>query len=733
MAEPIGPEVYLAIAASMQNAVNKYRDNKRVKQNQKLAIISADSSKSSLTLPADELLSHSALKIGNDGYVQWAMDSRAHPRNWSRERKAYDIGLILFMEFFMSAISAAGTPASFYALGDLGHRREVGLVGFTTMYLLGQALGALLLSPYSDKFGRRTLYIASAFLYSVFCLPVAATSNIAGVFVGRFITGLISAVPAISTRGSIEDLFSTEGRMWALFSWALVTHLGLVIGPIYASYVAVSLNWRWPFYLATIIVAVTGMLMYFMRESHTTQLLERKVAAVQSHRADLILRTAPTAPRHSVLQPLILFFTKPIVFLSSLTNAFSTALLYLFAVAFPLIYSHYVWNRQKSTLIFLFIALGLFLSTLTRFYDRHVTRTHRLANRRPAPEKGLFGLAIGAPVLAVGLWWFAWTIPGTHVKNTAWPASAVSLILLGYAVNEHSTTLPRYVVEAHKTDASSTFVAMLSTKALLSAIFPLFTQQMFENLGNNTAGSILAAVATTFCLAPAILVNLGPKLRKGRSGSAADYDDDDGEEKTAATEAKKAKPRKTVRWGDETDSSTDGSETKSEDASENGSESVGSSDVSRTVTETESESGDDGSSTPGGVSKVETTMTETTESRDFAGSDRIESGHEDGNENDDDEIGNESEKNVAEKAGISRVETRKSGDGGGSENGGFVNDEVVTRVETKSSSASNGGGDGTKKKSKKEEKEKTRVDDRDDGALGFLGMGVERLAVLPYF
>ena len=133
MAEPIGPELYLAIATSMQNVLNNYRDKERVEQNKNFAIISADSSKSSLTLPADELLSHSGLKIGNDGYVQWALDSPAHPRNWSRERKAYDVGLIFFLEFFMSAISAAGTPTSFYALGNLGHRREVGLVGFTTM------------------------------------------------------------------------------------------------------------------------------------------------------------------------------------------------------------------------------------------------------------------------------------------------------------------------------------------------------------------------------------------------------------------------------------------------------------------------------------------------------------------------------------------------------------------------------------------------------------------------
>ena len=75
---------------------------------------------------------------------------------------------------------------------------------------------------------------------------MAATSSLAGVSVGRLVTGAISAIPAVTTRQSIEDLFRAEGRMWAFFFWALVTNLGLVLGPIYASYVAVSLNWYIP-------------------------------------------------------------------------------------------------------------------------------------------------------------------------------------------------------------------------------------------------------------------------------------------------------------------------------------------------------------------------------------------------------------------------------------------------------------------------------------------------------
>lgn len=474
---------------------------------------------------------------------------------------------------------------------------------------------------------------------------------------------------------------------------------------------------RWTFYLATIIVAVTGIVMFSIGESHASLLLERKVVAIQSHRADLILRTAPTAPRPSVLKPVTLFVTKPIILLSSLTNAFSTALLYLFAVAFPLIYAHYAWSRQKTTLIFLFIALGLFLSTITRFHDRHCTRKYHLANRRLAPEKSLFGLAIGAPMLAVGLWWFAWTIPGAHAKDVAWPASAVSLILLGYGLNESSTVLPRYVLESHKgkTDAASAFVATLVTRALLCAVFPLFTQPMFEQLGANSAGSVLAAIATAFCLLPFILINFGAKMRgSGRSGGA-DGEDESGRE---APVERKMKPRKTVRWGDETDSSTDGSsETKSEDRTESGSgsesesESSASSEISRTETQTETETETEQDIGDGAELSDLSTLETTIETRDFANGGISE------NENDND---NENENEGFE---ISRLETQKS-------ESSSSDSAKIARVETKGESVSGGGGGGGVDVRKKEKK---RIDDKDNGAVGLMGLDLERLAVFPYF
>ena len=501
--------------------------------------------------------------------------------------------------------------------------------------------------------------------------------------------------------------------MWAFFSWALATNLGLVLGPIYAGYVSTSLSWystltlhthtggessdvqhrRWAFYLATIIIAVTGILMYFIRESNTSLLLERTVAAIHSHRADLILPTAPTTPRPSVFQPLSILFTNQIVFLSSLANGFSSALLYLFAVAFPPIYAHYGWNRQKTMLIFLFIALGLFLSTLTRFHERHTIRKNQ------ASTPNLLGLAIGAPALAMALWWFAWTIPSSHIKTIAWPASAISLILLGYAVSEYSTALPRYVLESrshnnkstHENAPSASFAALLSTRALLSALFPLFTQQMFENLGNNVAGSVLAALATAFCLLPILLIIDSGKKERRRNGSSPSSHLSSGHlpDEESAQEVKKVeirvKPKKTVRWEDEeTDSS-----------------------ASSDSLETKKTSGDetDGSTEPGSeISTVET--------RDFADagiSHDDESG--DGNENDGSRGRLSRNEERVGSAEMARVEMEGSGDG-------------ITA--SSSSRRSN------RREGKKQEKEKTRVDDYDDGARGFMGMDLERLVYFPY-
>jgi len=90
--------------------------------------------------------------------------------------------------------------------------------------------GGLIFPPLSETYGHKGLYIASMLMISVSCVVVAAVPNIAGVIIGRLVSGFFSAVPSIVTAGTIEDIFDAEARIWMVFTWGCAANLGIVIG-----------------------------------------------------------------------------------------------------------------------------------------------------------------------------------------------------------------------------------------------------------------------------------------------------------------------------------------------------------------------------------------------------------------------------------------------------------------------------------------------------------------------
>lgn len=117
------------------------------------------------------------------------------------------------------------------------------LLAFTLMYQLGQALGGLIVPPYSEVFGRRKLYIIAGGIFSLFCLLIAVIPSITMVYIGRFITGFASAVPSVVLAGSVEDLFNSRWRVWFVLLWNSLATAGLVLGPILGVYISLNMGW----------------------------------------------------------------------------------------------------------------------------------------------------------------------------------------------------------------------------------------------------------------------------------------------------------------------------------------------------------------------------------------------------------------------------------------------------------------------------------------------------------
>ena len=77
--------------------------------------------------------------------------------------------------------------------------------------------------------------------------------------------------------------------------------------------------------------------------------------------------------------------------------------------------------------------------------------------------------------------------------------SIAALTLIGGCINEFDGTLQGYLTDSYTDYAASANPPLACIRGILSAVFPIFGEQMFDDLGSNVSGSILAAIATIFC------------------------------------------------------------------------------------------------------------------------------------------------------------------------------------------------------------------------------------------
>ncbi|GKT48966.1 multidrug transporter TPO1_2 [Colletotrichum spaethianum] len=417
--------------------------------------------------------------------LSWTPGKHVHPRQWRYARKTYDTCIIMFLEFFT--------------------------------YLVGQTIGGVFFPPWSESFGRKKLYVISTGMYSLSCILVRTVPTIPGIVVGRFVGGLLSSMPTVVATGSIEDLWDTHERVWWVFWWALLANLGLLTGPVFSDLIMASAPWPWVFYTAAIVTGCVTILFLTTRESRPSVVLANAKALSDIQRSkgenpSKSKRRTPIREQLDLLRPLRFLFTEPIVFLVAIISAIAFGLIYLFTEVLPLVYIALGFDNGWKNLPFLFLAIGMVLSILTRFYDRHRLETRSKASLPITPESKFAGYVIGAPLLALGLWWFAWTIP--PATSVHWALPAMALIPIGYAVNELDYVLAGYLSDCYETYTASSFAALALTRSFFCATFPLFGRALFDTLNFNTATSIFAALATVLCVVPPMLLRYGSWLRE---------------------------------------------------------------------------------------------------------------------------------------------------------------------------------------------------------------------------
>ena len=217
-------------------------------QSDKPMNISETYSRDSIPDSVLKVLGNEYLMINGNGLVTFAPSSPAHPREWLQRRKLYDSAIISLLEFVTTVISNVGSNVAMPAAAHMGVSLDVSTFCLATLYMLGQALGGLIFPPTTEVFGSKFIYVSSTALYAGLCLLIGFAPHLSTIIIGRFLCGMLSAMPTCVAIGSLENIWDSRARIWAISVWAAAGIFAMAVGPMFAVFVSESsLGWYAPF------------------------------------------------------------------------------------------------------------------------------------------------------------------------------------------------------------------------------------------------------------------------------------------------------------------------------------------------------------------------------------------------------------------------------------------------------------------------------------------------------
>jgi MFS family permease len=386
--------------------------------------------------------------------------------------------------------------------------------------VLGFAVGPLLWAPMSELYGRQMVFIISYGGFTAFIAGSAGAKNISTLLVLRFFAGSFGSSPFTNAGGQIADVFNAAERGLAMSLFALAPFLGPTIGPIAGGFLAESKGWRWVQGMMAIFVGVMWILgLLFVPETYSPVIL-RKRAARLSSMTGKVYRTREDAAGKistrsaittSLVRPWILLFKEPIVLVLSIYMAIIYGTLYMLFGAFPIVFQlHRGWSEGIGGLAFLGVAVGMIIAVMlgplgNKRYMKVAAKHGGIA----PPESRLDAAIIGAIAVPIGLFWFAWTnSPSIH-----WISPIAAGAPFGFGMVLIFLSIINYIIDSYTIFAASALAANSVLRSLLGFAFPLFTANMYQNLGIHWASCVPAFLALACLPAPLFLLKYGARIR----------------------------------------------------------------------------------------------------------------------------------------------------------------------------------------------------------------------------
>ncbi|KAJ9154866.1 Fluconazole resistance protein 1 [Pleurostoma richardsiae] len=452
--------------------------------------------------------------------VEFLPSDPRNPFQFPKWKKWFITILQAIATLAVAFVSTAYSGGVFEVIYQFNISREVAILGIS-LFVLGFAIGPLLWAPLSEFYGRQIPFFFTYMVLTAFNAGAAGAQNMQTLIILRFFAGSFGSSPLTNSGGVIADMFTASERGLATAVFATAPFLGPSIGPIVGGFLGETEGWRW---IEGVMAIFTGVLWIvcsmLVPETYAPVILRRRAAKLTKltgkvHISKLELQHQKKTMAHqfkvALSRPWVLLFKEPIVFLTSLYMAIIYGTLYMMFAAFPIVFQQYRgWSQGIGGLAFLGVTVGMMVAVSFAIFDnkRYTAVVAKYKGAAP-PEARLPPAIIGSILIPVGLFWFAWTnSPSIHwvvcIIGSGFFAAGIVLVFL---------SLMNYLIDSYVIFAASVLAANAVLRSLFGAAFPLFTTQMYGNLGIHWASSIPAFLALGCLPFPILFYKYGDRIR----------------------------------------------------------------------------------------------------------------------------------------------------------------------------------------------------------------------------
>ncbi|KAI6715338.1 hypothetical protein JHW43_002080 [Diplocarpon mali] len=474
-----------------------------------------------------------------------------NPKNWSKAYKWY-ITMVVALTCFVVAFASSVVTADIIGVrAEFGVSEEVALLSIT-LFVVGFGIGPMIFAPLSEVLGRRMIYASTIFVAVIFIIPCAVADSITTLLVCRAIDGIAFSAPMTIIGGTLADIWKTEERGVPMAAFSAAPFVGPAIGPLVGGFLSDAAGWRWLYWIQLILAGIVWVLISFtVPETYAPTILAARAKKLRTstgspdHVTEAELDMRPLGERMTIflVRPFQLLFQEPIVLAVSLYMSVLYGLLYMFFVAFPIIYQEGKgYSAGITGLMFIPLAVGVLLSALCApLVNKHYLTIYTKHDGEPPAESRLIPMMVSCWCIPIGLFIFAWT----SYPHLSWVGPALGGFPVGFGFIFLYNSANNYLVDSYQHQAASALAAKTFIRSFWGAAVVLFTKQMYDRLGYQWASSLLGFLSIACCAIPYVFYFYGSAIRR-RSRFAYSGDDEETGGKDAKAEEELVRARSYV-------------------------------------------------------------------------------------------------------------------------------------------------------------------------------------------